>query len=85
MGQRITFAWDVSIVTIQLYPLLRRRWMTRSVIDASGLMNILSTNGPYLCRATMVLRKRDDDKLHSKFSKGSPSVAVQHLHLPLLI
>jgi len=43
--------------------LFNRRCMTRSDMVASGLMKILSTSGPYACRARMVLRKRDDDKL----------------------
>lgn len=29
----------------------------------SGLMNILSTSGPYACLARIVLRKREEDKL----------------------
>lgn len=45
--------------------------MTRSVIDGSGLMKILSTSGPYLCRATMDLRKREEDKLMSAVSRAS--------------
>lgn len=58
---------DRQIITVprhlDLDALFSRRWMTRSVMDGSGLMKILSTSGPFLCRATIDLRKRDDDKL----------------------
>lgn len=38
--------------------------MGRSDMATSGLMKILRTTGPYACRARIVLRNLDEDRLY---------------------